>query len=75
MKLYKLYAYKLVNGKKIDVEIVGVHAKNSIGLRIKYRKFLLNQNIDFDGIDIVNYGKIGRKTINECIRYIEKYSR
>lgn len=63
MKLYKLYAYKLVNGKKVDVEIVGVHAKNSTGLRDKCRKFLLNQNIDFDGIDIVNYGKIRKEII------------
>lgn len=61
MKLYKLYAYKLFNGKKVDVEIVGVYAKNSIGLRVKCRKFLQSQNIDFDGIDIVNYGKIRKE--------------
>lgn len=61
MKLYKLYAYKLVNGKKVDVEIVGVHAEKSTGLRDKYRKFLINKNIDFDGIDIVNYGKIRKE--------------
>lgn len=61
MKLYKLYAYKLVNGKKVDVETVGVHAKNSIGLRDKCRKFLISQNVDFNGIDIVNYGKIGKE--------------
>ena len=63
MKLYKLYAYKLVNGKKVDVEIVGVHAQNSTGLRDKCRKFLQRQNIDFDGIDIVNYGKIRKEII------------
>ena len=55
-KLFKLYAWRMVNGKKETVDTVSVYDSSSVNLKDNYRTFLGMIGKDYDGIDIVHYG-------------------
>jgi hypothetical protein len=55
-KLFKLYAWRMINGSKVTVDTVSVYDSSSANLKSNYRTFLGMIGKDFDGIDIVHYG-------------------